>query len=72
MNLEDILKTGNLKDESLNNNFYSEISSALDYLHTRNIVHGFLHLNSIYITDRKNQKLSVKLSGYGLPFVKLT
>ncbi|CCD66520.2 TBC domain-containing protein kinase-like protein [Caenorhabditis elegans] len=69
MNLEDILKTGNLKDESLNNNFYSEISSALDYLHTRNIVHGFLHLNSIYITDRKNQKLSVKLSGYGLPFL---
>ncbi|EGT40922.1 CBN-TBCK-1 protein [Caenorhabditis brenneri] len=65
--LGNALKSGDLKDESTKNSYYIEISSALEYLHRNAVTHGFLDISSVFVT--RNKKSTVKLSGYGLPFL---
>ncbi|CAL2033562.1 unnamed protein product [Caenorhabditis brenneri] len=65
--LGNALKSGDLKDESTKNSYYIEITSALEYLHRNAVTHGFLDISSVFVV--KNKKPTVKLSGYGLPFL---
>ncbi|KAF1765935.1 hypothetical protein GCK72_005888 [Caenorhabditis remanei] len=66
--LGDVLKAGELKDENRKNVLYLEISSAMDCLHRNGVVHGFLDVNSVNIS-KKREEITAKLSGYGLPFL---
>uniref|UniRef100_A0A1I7TRZ0 Protein kinase domain-containing protein n=1 Tax=Caenorhabditis tropicalis TaxID=1561998 RepID=A0A1I7TRZ0_9PELO len=65
--LKEALQIGDLKDEISKSSFYLEISSAVEYLHENHIIHGLLDICTVYVTEGQNQKMKVKLSGYGMP-----
>ncbi|CAI2355667.1 unnamed protein product [Caenorhabditis sp. 36 PRJEB53466] len=64
--LTSILRTNSHELSPLS--IYTDLLYGLEYLHNRNLVHGQLELDSVYVTWTGN-KMMCKMTGFGFPFL---